>query len=96
MRLAAAHAVAERAHGDQEPGEDEAVDVDDPQQLRAAGSEIFGEERHGEAEHRHVDGDEQHGEHQHGERPALLGADAGAGLLRCAKRGGHGFHSFWT
>ena len=33
---AAADAVAEGAHGDQRAGDQEAVDVDDPQQLRAA------------------------------------------------------------
>ena len=36
QQLAAADAVAERAHGDQGAGDQEAVDVDDPQQLGAA------------------------------------------------------------
>ena len=34
--LAAPDPVAERAHGDQRAGDHEAVDVDDPQQLRRA------------------------------------------------------------
>ena len=36
QQLAAADAVAERAHRDEQAGDEEAVDVDDPQQLRAA------------------------------------------------------------
>src|SRR3712207_6918134 len=40
-------------------GEQEGVDVDDPQQLRRRGTQVGGQGGDGETEHRHVDADEQ-------------------------------------
>jgi hypothetical protein len=53
-QAAAPDAVAERAHRDQEPGQEEAVDVGDPQQLRARGVEIGGQRGNGQIEDRQV------------------------------------------
>ncbi len=68
QQLLPADAVAEAAHGDQQAGDDEGVDVTDPQQLRPGGLEVFAEEGGGEAEDRGVDADQQHGEDEDGER----------------------------
>ncbi len=65
QQLLAADAVTEAAHGDQESGDDEGVDVAYPQQLGAGRLEVLGECGRGEAEYGRVDGDQQHGEHQH-------------------------------
>ena len=43
QQAAAADPVAERAHRDQRPGDEEPVDVDDPQQLRAARLQVRAE-----------------------------------------------------
>jgi hypothetical protein len=48
QHLAPADAIAEVADRDQRAGQHEAVDVDDPQQLRAAGLQRRAEVRHGE------------------------------------------------
>ncbi len=74
-QLLSAYAVAEGAHGHQESGDDEGVDVADPQQLGAGGLEVLTEGGRGEAEDRGVDRDQQHGQDEHGERepaPAAL------------------------
>jgi hypothetical protein len=51
---AAADAVAEGAHGEQRPGDHEPVDVDDPQQLGAAGLQVGADGRDGQLQHRQV------------------------------------------
>ncbi len=66
-QLLASDAVAEAAHGDQEAGDDEGVDVADPQQLGAGRPQVLTEERGGQAEDGGVDGDEQHGQDEDGE-----------------------------
>ncbi len=49
-----ADAIAQRAHGDQEAGHQEAVDVDDPQQLRGRRIEIGADRRQRQVEHGQV------------------------------------------
>ena len=56
---APADAVAQGAHGDQQPGDQEAVDVHDPQQLGAAGRQVGAEPGNGQVQHGQV-----HGVHQ--------------------------------
>ncbi len=67
QQFLAADAVAEAAHGDQETGDDEGVDVADPQQLGARRLQILTQERGGQAEDRGVDADQQDGEDEDGE-----------------------------
>src|SRR5919108_320572 len=90
--------VANRPHGDQGPGHQEPVDVDDPQQLGAAGAEVRADGRHGEVQDREVH-DVQHARQgDHGKADPLLasgprrGRDRGLTLHRFppALRG-HGF-----
>ena len=64
---AAADPVPERPERDQEPGEEEPVDVGDPQQLGAARLEIAGERRDRQVEHREVHRVEQAGQGDHRE-----------------------------
>src|SRR5690606_16487854 len=64
----ASDAVAEAAHGDEQTGDDERVDVPDPEQLAAGGREVLADVGGGEAEDGRVDRHQQHGEHQHAER----------------------------
>src|SRR5690606_21710338 len=64
-------AVAEGAHRDQRPGDEEAVDVGDPQQLGAARAQRLAERRDREDEHREVHRDDQRREHERGERGPL-------------------------
>jgi len=54
QQLAPADPVAERAHGDQRSGDEKAVDVDDPEQLRRGRLQVGGEMRHREVQHRQV------------------------------------------
>ena len=74
--------VAERTHGDEQTGEHERIDVDDPQQLRAARLEVGADERKRKIEHRAVDCDEQHSKGKDYQarpvtlcRPNLVGID---------------------
>ncbi len=73
-QLLAAYAVTEGAHGDQESGDDEGVDVADPQQLGAGRLQVLAEGGCGEAEDRGVDRDQQHGQDEHGEREPAAAA----------------------
>src|SRR5918993_1081700 len=66
-RVAPADPVAEGAHGDQRPGGQEPVDVDDPQELAAGGLQIGAELGHGQVEHGQVHGVEQAGQGDHGQ-----------------------------
>ena len=75
---AAADPVAQRPHGDQRPGDQKAVDVDDPQQLRAAGLEVRAERRHREVQHGQVHRVEQAGQGDHGEPDPLAARRLGA------------------
>ena len=63
----AADAVAQRAHRDQQAGDQEAVDVDDPEQLRAARPQVRAQRRQGEVQHRQVHRVEQAGQRDHGQ-----------------------------
>jgi hypothetical protein len=74
QQLLAADAVTEAAHGDQEPGDDEGVDVTDPEQLGTGRFEVLAEERGREAQHGGVDGHQQHGEDEYGQRDPPPGA----------------------
>ena len=74
---AAADAVAERAHGDQGAGDQEAVDVDDPQQLGAAGLEVRAEARHRQVQHGQVHGIKHARQGKHGEPNPLAAPGPG-------------------
>ena len=50
-----------------EPGDQEPVDVDDPEQLRAAGPQVRADGRHRQVQHRQVHRVEQAGQRDHGE-----------------------------
>src|SRR6187402_2202736 len=54
QKLAPADAVAERAHRDQEAGDEKAVDVDDPEQFRAGWLERGADRRQREVQDREV------------------------------------------
>ena len=77
-QAATADAVAEAAHGDEQAGQHQRVDVDDPQQLVAARTQLAADLGQRERQHGVVDRDEQHGQHQHGQR----GPFASAGTVR--------------
>jgi hypothetical protein len=62
---AAADAVAEGAHGDQEPRDHEPVDVGDPQQLGAAGPQVGADGRDGQVQHGQVHRVQQAGQREH-------------------------------
>ncbi len=79
-QFATADAVAEGAHGDQEPGDHEAVDVDDPEQLGAAGGQVGVEMRGGQVEHGGVHAEQHGGQRQHGQPEPLPGTRQRAGL----------------
>src|SRR6266568_5121395 len=66
--------VAQGAHGDHESRDHEPVDVGDPQQLRAAGSQVRAQRRHGKVQHGQVHRVEQGGEREHGEPGPLAPA----------------------
>ena len=77
QQAAPADAVAQRAHGHQRAGDQEAVDVEHPQQLGRAGLELLRELRHREVQHRQVHGVDQAGQRQHGEADPFPGAGPG-------------------
>ena len=63
-QLATSDAIAERAHRHQEPGDREPVDVDDPQELRAARVEVLADRRHGQVQDREVHHVDERGERE--------------------------------
>ena len=79
--LAAADAIAERAHGEQRAGNQEAVNVDDPEQLRARGRQIAADCRYREVQHGQVHGVEQRRQEDHGEADPLSSPGLGCGHL---------------
>src|SRR5215218_4016959 len=92
-KAAAPDPVAEGPHGDQEPGDHEAVDVGDPQQLGAARLEVFAQGRHGQVQDGQVHRIQQAGEREHGQPDPLTPPGQG-GLLRYPLVGVvHGFSS---
>ena len=70
---AAADAVAQRAHRHQQAGQDEAVDVEDPQLLGAARLQVGADRRDREVEDGHVHRDQQQRQHQHARAPSIRG-----------------------
>ena len=70
-QAATADTVAERAHRDQEAGQQEAVDVRDPEQLRARGLEIGGQRGHRQIEDGQVHRVEQARQGDHSEPDPL-------------------------
>ena len=78
----APEAVAERAGGQQQTGEDERVGVDDPLQRRGAGVELALQRRQGDVQRRdrHDDHDEREAQHTE-EEPAPF-VDFGSGVER--------------
>ncbi len=83
---AVADAVAERAHRHQQAGQDEGVDVEDPQLLGAAGLQVRADRRDGEVEDGDVHRDEQQGEHQDAESGPFAAAGTGVGGARGVRR----------
>ncbi len=67
QELAAADAIPERAHGDEQAGDQEAVDVDDPEQLRARRRSSALIRGIGEVEHGQVHRVDERGQREHGE-----------------------------
>jgi hypothetical protein len=63
-----AEAVAERAHRQQQPGEDQEVRVDDPLQGRAGGTELLLQARQRDVEDGVVEPDDQQAQREHRER----------------------------
>ena len=63
--------VAERAHRQEQPGEDEPVDVEDPQLLGRRGLQVLGDERHREEEDGHVHRRDEDRQDQHGQPDPL-------------------------
>ena len=74
QQLAAADPVAERAHRDEEARDHEPVDVDDPQQLRAARLEVLADRRDRQVQHRQVHHVEQAREGEDGETDPFAAA----------------------
>jgi hypothetical protein len=72
--LPAAYPVAQRPHRDHGSGQQEGVDVHDPELLRAAGLQVGAQARQREEQRRHVHGDQQCGKHEHGEADPLAPA----------------------
>src|SRR5687768_6566006 len=68
-----ADAVAEAAHGDEQGGQHEGVDVADPQDLRVGGIQVAADERRGQRQHGAVDADEQDGQDKDGQAQPLAG-----------------------
>ena len=60
-----------RPHGDQRPGDHEPVDVDDPQQLGAAGLQVLAELRDGQVQHGQVHRVQQARNREHGQADPL-------------------------
>ena len=86
QQLAAADAVAERAHRDQEAGHQEAVDVDDPQQLRCGRFQLGADGRQRQVEHREVHRVDHARQREHAQADPL----AAGGLDGRCDRGLHG------
>ncbi|WP_345032423.1 hypothetical protein [Kutzneria kofuensis] len=78
---AAADAVADVAHGDQQAGQDEAVHVDDPQLFGAGGGQGGGDGGDGEVQDGHVHGDQQQWQDEDGQAGPFASAGE-AGWLR--------------
>jgi hypothetical protein len=74
-RALAPEAVADAAAGQEQPGEDEDVGIDDPLQLAPGGREVAREGRQGHVEDRVVEHDHQQAETEDTEGPpaALIG-----------------------
>ncbi len=85
QQLAAADPVSQRAHRDQRPGDQEAVDVDDPQELGGAGLQVGAQSRHGQVQHRQVHRVEDAWQGNHREADPLA-----AGRSRCVARADRG------
>ena len=69
QRALATEAIAERAGGEQQPGEHERVAGHDPLELRLGGVQLLRERRDRDVEARVADEDDQQAEAQHRERP---------------------------
>src|SRR5262249_41149392 len=82
---APADPVAEVAHRDQHAGDEEAVDVDDPEQLTAGRVEVGADARQGEVEDREVHGVEDAGQRD-GREPYPLAAAGLHARLRARTR----------
>ena len=89
QQLAPADAVAERAHGHEEAGDHEPVDVDDPEQLAAARLEVLADRRDGQVQDRQVHDVEQAGQGEDAQADPLLATGARPARRRSGRhRGG--------
>jgi hypothetical protein len=77
QELAPADAVAERAHRDQEAGDEKAVDVDDPEQLCAGRPECGADRRQREVQDREVHRVDRARQRDDGEADPFAGGRAG-------------------
>lgn len=68
----ATDAIAEGAGSDQRAGDEKPIDVDDPEQLRAARPEIFTQLRHRQMQHREIHRVQQAGQRDDGEPDPFL------------------------
>ena len=85
-QAAAADPVAQRPHRDQQPGDQEAVDVHDPQQLRAARLQVLAQRRQREVEHGQIHRVDQARKRDHGEADPLAAPGPGRTVYRHASR----------
>jgi hypothetical protein len=74
--------VAQTGHGDEQPGEDEPVGVDDPQQLDRPGGQVGGQGRERDVEQGGVHGDQQ----QARARTVRISQRRGSGVITASFR----------
>jgi hypothetical protein len=79
---AAADAVAQGAHGDERSGDEEPVDVDDPQQLGAGRLQVGADGGKGQVQHGQVHHIQHTGQRQHGQPDPLAPAGPWCSLDR--------------
>ena len=77
QQFAPADAVAEIAHDDERAGDEEAIDVDDPQKLRGAGLQLFAQLRHRQIEDHEVHRIDEAGQRNDGEADPFAAAGLG-------------------
>ncbi len=88
------HAVADVAHRDEQSGDEEPIDVENPQLLGRGRRERVGDRRNGEVQHRDVHRDQEHREGEHGQsqpRSSVGGTRGRVEPVRRVELGGHHF-----
>ena len=89
QQAAGADPVGQPAHRDQHPGEQERVDVEDPQLLGGAGVQVAAHRGQRDVEDADVDRDQQRGEGEHGEADPVAAGRRGSLVCGGVERGGH-------